>query len=105
MARGSLVKRSENTWSAIVELGRDEHGKRKQKWVTIKGNRLEAEKELNKLQAAADQGTIAANPKMTLGEYLDVFLREHVDPNLTPKSVRYYHQVCQYYIRPHLGRV
>lgn len=40
--RGSVMKRG-STWTYVISLGHDEHGKRKQKWVGGHRTRKEAE--------------------------------------------------------------
>lgn len=43
--RGHIVKRG-STWSFVVDIGRDENGKRKQKWFSGFKTKKEAEKAL-----------------------------------------------------------
>jgi integrase len=43
MARGHITKRSEGSWSLVVELERDPAtGKRRQKWETFRGKKTDA---------------------------------------------------------------
>ena len=44
--RGHIKQRSQGSWSIIIELGKDETGKRKQKWITFHGSHAEAKKKL-----------------------------------------------------------
>ena len=44
--RGSLRKRSKNSWTIIVDLEKDATGKRRQKWITCHGNKRNAERRL-----------------------------------------------------------
>lgn len=55
--KGHITQRAKGTWSIIVELGRDANGKRKQKWITVKGTKKKAQSELNSLLVSLDQGT------------------------------------------------
>lgn len=74
--RGHIRKRSKDSWTVVVELPRDPGTKkRRQKWVTVKGTRKDAERRLAELLVQADRGLFSqASGKMTLGEFLDYFL-------------------------------
>ncbi|MGB9792921.1 MAG: tyrosine-type recombinase/integrase [Thermacetogeniaceae bacterium] len=74
--RGHIRKRAKDSWTVVVELPRDPvTGKRRQKWVTVKGTKKDAERKLAELLVQADRGLLPkASPKMTLGEFLDYFL-------------------------------
>ena len=69
--RGSIIKRSENSYTIILNLGRDPAtGKRKQQWISVKGNIKDAEKRLGELLHQLDNGTFTKPGKTTVGEYL-----------------------------------
>jgi integrase len=73
--RGSLTQRYKGSWSIILDLGYETHpdtGKlrRKQKWITVRGTRKEAEKTLTDLLHAANHGTFVEPSKMTVGMWL-----------------------------------
>ena len=66
--RGSIVKRSENSYTVILNLGKDPAtGKRKQQWVSVKGNKRNAEKHLSELLHRLDTGTFVKPSKLTVG--------------------------------------
>lgn len=71
--RGHIRKRAKDSWTVVVELPRDpETGKRRQKWVTVKGTKRDAERVLAEVAAQVTAGTFAApRAKLSLGEYLD----------------------------------
>ena len=47
--KGHLRKRGKKSWAIILDLGRDENGKRKQKWHSFRGSKKEAEAKLARL--------------------------------------------------------
>jgi len=60
----------------IVELPRDpETKKRRQKWVTVRGTKKDAERVLAELITEVEKGYVHLAPeRMTLGEYLEKYL-------------------------------
>lgn len=65
-------------WRFIVDIGTDPAtGKRRQVTKTYDGKRV-AEKELARILTEVDRGTFAGPTKITLGEYLDEWLRSAV---------------------------
>ena len=73
--RGSLKQRYRGSWSIILDLGYEPHpetGKlrRRQKWVTFRGTRKQAEAKFTSLLGSLDAGTYVDASKITLGEWL-----------------------------------
>jgi hypothetical protein len=102
--RGNIRKRGAGSWLLQIELER--HGrKRRRRFVTVKGSRRDAERELTKLQAAADTGTLAGDPtNMTVGEYITASIAARVD--LSPRTrERYEELINKYQITPYLGSI
>ncbi len=104
MARGHLRKRSADTWTLVIELGRDDSGKRKQKWVTFKGGKKAAEKELSRLVVEADGGTLMTS-RLTLAEFAERWLADHASANVAPKTYARYAGLLRQHVVPHLGRI
>ena len=69
--RGTIKKRAQDFWSVILDVGRDPAtGKRKQKWVTVKGTKAKAQQQLRKLLAIVDDGIPVDYSKGAVREYL-----------------------------------
>lgn len=75
--KGHIRKRGKNSWAVVVDLPRDpETGKRRQRWVTVQGTKEDAERELAKLLVEHYSGGLGTAPaRLTLGEYLDSWLK------------------------------
>jgi len=70
--RGHIRKRAKDSWTVVVELPRDpETGKRRQKWVSVKGTKRDAERVLAETIAEIERGTYLAPAKLTVAEYLN----------------------------------
>ncbi len=101
--KGSLQQRAEGTWSLILYLGRDPiTGKKKQKWHTFKGNKREAQKELNRLLAALEAGAVDPG-KLSVAEYLRKWLKEYAAVNVTLKTYQGYEGIVEGHLAPAFG--
>lgn len=104
--RGHIVKRYENSYSVVLNLGTDPAtGKRKQQWVTVKGTKKEAEKKLAELLYQLDTGTFMKPGKTTLADYLEIWLRDYAWPNLSPRTAESYQYIICRHILPSLGQI
>lgn len=107
--RGSLRKRYKNTWSIILDLGYQldqQTGKlrRRQKWITVRGTRREAERKLSELLHDTNHNQFVEATKLTFGEWLDAWLDKAVKP--PAKRLRTYEtylSVIQRHLKPQLG--
>ena len=68
--RGSLRKRSKNAWTIIVDLEKDPAGKRRQKWLTVKGTKRDAERKLIEIIAEINSQIYITPSQEALGAYL-----------------------------------
>ncbi len=83
--RGSLKKRYKGSWNIVLDIGTEfdpETGrrKRKQKWITVKGNKRQAEEELAKLLNDVRKDEYIQPSKMKLGEWLEEWLEIAMKP-------------------------
>lgn len=105
--RGHIEQRSKgSTWSIKIELDKDvATGRRRQKWVTVRGSKKDAEKKLSELLRQLDTGSYIQPGKTTLTDYLTRWLAEYVKPNLSPRSYERYADIVKRYFIPKLGGV
>ena len=54
--KGSIRKRSKNSWELNIFLGRDAQGKRLSKIVNVKGRKSDSERHMRELLASLDRG-------------------------------------------------
>lgn len=103
--RGSIIKRSKDSYSIVLNLGVDETGKRKQQWVSVKGGKRDAEKRLSELLHQLDTGTFVKAGKTTLGEFLEKWLADYAKPNLSPRGYERYESIVRVHLLPAMGSV
>lgn len=97
--RGHITKRAPGSWSIVLDLGRDPAtGKRRQKWVTIKGTKRIAEKKLAELVHQMDQGGFVQPTKLTTGSLLEQWLRDYAATHVRAKTLEAYHQRARHLI-------
>jgi hypothetical protein len=86
--RGHITKRSKVSWTIIVPLGRDpQTGKRRQKWVSVRGTKRDAERKLAELQHQINIGSFVEPTKQTVGEHLRKWLE---GLNVRPRTLEGY---------------
>lgn len=103
--RGHIEKRAKDSYSIKVSVGKDATGKYKFQWTTVRGNKKEAEKRLSELLTQIDTGTFIKPGKITLAEYLERWLKDYVQPNLSPKTYEGRAQYVNRQIIPSLGKL
>ena len=101
---GHLEKRSDKSWTIIVEAGRDPiTKKRKRIKNAFQGTKREAEKEMARLLTEIDSGQYVKPSKLTFDEYLIQWLDDYGKPNLAPSTFDSYRRIINVHIIPALG--
>ena len=91
--RGHLVKRSRQSWSIVLDIGREPGtGKRRQQWISVKGTRKDAEQRLTELLAQVDGGGFVKPAKATVGEFLGQWLDTYAASQVRPNTLESYKQ-------------
>jgi integrase len=107
--RGTIKKRYAGSWSLIFDLGYQVDsttGKamRKQKWITFRGTRKQAEAALTEHVRAANRGEFVEPSKATLGEWLTEWLKKAITPPLKAQGTfDSYKRIIEKSIVPKLG--
>ncbi|KAB2919928.1 MAG: site-specific integrase [Hyphomicrobiaceae bacterium] len=101
--RGNITRRGKSSWRIKFELAPDSTGKRRTRYVTVRGKRQDAERELTRVLSAADAGTLVEPSKTTIAEYLRAWLDGTND--LSPKTLERYRELAERQIIPHLGSI
>lgn len=104
--RGHIKKRGKNSYSVVVCLGRDPGtGRYNYQWVTVKGTKRDAERRLAELLNHIENGTFIKPAKVTVAEYLERWLQEYAQPNLSPRGYDRYAGIIMRYLIPEMGKV
>jgi len=100
--KGHLKKRSKHSWSFWIDLGRDANGRRRQKCITVKGTRRDAERELARVINEINTGSFVEPSHMTVADYFERWL-DHARNRVSPKTHERYGELTEAHIVPSLG--
>lgn len=104
--RGHIVKRYENSWTIVGDLGRDPvSGKRKQQWISVKGTKKDAERRLTELLHSLETGQWVKPEHLTVGDFLERWLKDYAFTHVRPRTFTRYKTIIERHIIPALGRI
>lgn len=104
--RGSLTKRYKNSWTFRFDVGKDPAtGARRQRTVSIKGNKKEAERQAARILSQHDEYSPLKPNRISVGQFLDKWLIEYAIINLSPRTVSGYESIIRYHLKPELGKI
>lgn len=101
--KGHIRERGKGTWAVIIDLGRDENGKRRQKWHTVKGTKKDAQRELTRLLHELNTGGYVEPSKLTVAQYLEKWLTDYAKHDVAATSYERYCEVVRLHLIPALG--
>ena len=101
--RGSIRERKDGLWEGQYTAGYDlKTGKIKRRSVYGK-SQAEVRRKLAEIEVKMDNGTYVAPQKITLGEWVDIWLKEYTG-NIKSSTRASYEQRVRVHIKPYLGR-
>ncbi len=100
---GNITRRGANSWRLKFEAGARDPvtGKRRTRFVTVRGTKKAAQAELIRLLAEVGDGTAVDPSKITVAEYVRGWLDSAT--HLAPKTLERYRELAEHQIIPHLG--
>lgn len=103
--RGYITKRGKDSYSLAISMGKDPNsGKYKYTWITVRGNKTDAEKRLAEVLHQKDTGTFIKPSKTTVGQYLEVWLNDH-KLHLSPRGFERYQDIVKQHLIPDFGQL
>ncbi len=112
--KGSISKRDKDgySWQLVVSDGYDREGKKMRftKTVHVEGRTFEsrkkaAERQLALFLAETEKGDFVKSTKLTLEEYSKLWVTEHAEKQLQPRTISAYKQLLEARILPALGHL
>ena len=101
----AIINRGKNTFKIAIYIGKDPStGKKRYKHSTYHGTKRDAQKHERRLKAEFDQSGFLDDQKLTLKEFLNMWLKR-IESELSPSTYRRYEQLCRVNIIPILGSV
>ncbi len=103
---GYSRRRSKGSWEVVVELGRDPlTGKRRRAYQTVKGPKRAAEDQQAKLFHSVRTGAYVEPTRLTVAEYLQSWLADHVRTQVRPSTFQSYRVQVERHLIPGLGTI
>jgi integrase len=102
---GSITRRPDGRWMAQVTIGRDPATGKPRRATFYGKTRQEVADKLTKALRDKQQGTFVAPHKLTLGEWLDTWLKEYVCPTVRPLTYVSYETLARKHFTPVLGHI
>jgi integrase len=103
--RGTIVTRNGHH-SIVLDQGRDPvTGKRRQEWISTKGNKSEAVRQLNDMMHQLQHGTFVKPTKLHVRDHFTQWFDSYVTPNLSPATADLYRTIITGHILPSLGNI
>jgi integrase len=104
--KGTIIKRSENSYRIKVSLGKDlTTGKYKAYFETVKGTKADSQRRLRELLTQLDKGIFIKPTKETLANYLNSWLKDYAKPNCAPRTFESYDMIVKLHLIPALGLI
>lgn len=107
--RGHIFQRSEGSWTIVLDIGRKVDAatgklKRIQKWKTVRGTKKEAQAELTNMLHNLSRGQVISPSRMTLGEWLDEWMKSAIQPHKRLRTYETYRSVVECHLKPALSQ-
>lgn len=100
---GTIRKRGKESWELRIDIGRHQAtGKRQFRYESVRGTKKQAEQALTEALHRRDTGTDVSPNRITVGEYLDRWLRDYAAVNVAPSTLERYRQIVER-LKPSLG--
>ena len=102
--KGSIRRRSKNSWEIRFDLPRGPKGERRRGHATIRGAKMDAQRRLRELLTMAETGLPPDTSKMTLGAYLEQWFGYH-ESRVRARTIYGYRNSLRRYVIPTLGHI
>ena len=102
---GTIVKRKDGLWMASISVGRDPTTGKLKRATFYGKTRQEAADRMARAMADLSRGVFVRSEKLTLGEWLDCWLKEYKKPKIRPITFDSYEMLIRCHIKPAVGHV
>jgi integrase len=103
--RASIRQRSKGTYEIRFDLPTGPDGRRRQKSITFRGTKREAEREAARLVNESSTGTFAHANRVTVKQFLEEWLKTAASLRVSAKTLQGYEEKARNHLVPHLGHL
>ena len=105
---GSVIRRNHKdgnvSWLLKYDIGRDEHGKRRTRYLIVRGgNEANARRKLREVLSTVDKGIHVDTARTSLGEWITTWLADVAAARVGAKTHERYAQLLELHVKPRLG--
>lgn len=101
---GSVFKLKSGKWAIRFDMPVGS-GRRSQKQIGGFQKKSEAEKELTRIEAEILKGEFFRASTVTVSEFIEIWLADHVEPNLAPKTHEFYQGLYQSHFKSYFANI
>lgn len=106
MSSGSITRRGKSSWRIKFDIGRDPvTGKRRTQYLTVRGTKKDAQRELTKRLSEVDGGLYVERSTVTLAEYARHWCQSIAPAKCGAKTLERYSEIVEKTIIPQLGEL
>jgi len=103
--RGSIRRKSKNSWQIQIYTGIGSDGKRRRHFETVRGRKGDAQRKLTELLTSLDKGVYTPPGKLTLAQHLNNWLDGYVKTNCSERTLGNYRSIVSHHFIPELGHI
>jgi len=103
--RGSIRKRSKNSWEIQIYTGAGPNGKPNRHYETVRGRKGDAQRRLNELLSSIDKGVYTPPGKLTVADLLHQWLGGYVKAKCSQRTLEGYGSIIENHLIPDLGHI
>ncbi len=103
--RAAIYEAGAGKWRIVYDAPPGPDGRRKQKSVTVRGTKKDAQRKRTEILHQLQTGSYVDPARTTVREYLERWLQEYVVPNLAAKTAQEYARMIRKYVIPCVGAV
>lgn len=102
--KGHVRRRGLKSWAVLIYEGRDNDGKKKYSWTSVKGTRKDADAVCRKLITAMETG-VSLRDRRTVGQWLDQWVLENAKLRVSAKTLERYQSIITTGLKPQLENI
>ena len=99
--KGHIRRRGAKSWELKFDCGRDETGRRKLQYISVKGSKKDADAKLSELLAAVGKGTYIEPTKVTVAEYVRARIAQWEVTAIGAKTAERYRSLLRHQVEAH----
>ena len=101
--QGSILKRKDGSWQGQVTIGRDSKTGKLKRQTFYGKTQKEVQTKLTKALNDLNNGTFVESNKITVGEWLDTWLKEYKRASIRATTLTDYEYLIRVHLKPNLG--